>query len=180
MSCSIPANPDISGIGVRIAIYIQNFLSFIPAFWALMDKEVTSKELKTIEKQSTTILITAFAVLISAVVQIKTLGLSSFHSVIVLNLSWMNNTNTFIYFLLYIHYKSHLNRGEERVQPRWDAWGAHIMRVVWPFFKSQNSILSVKIKERGSFAGKHASREVISYVFIPSKCFLQMKCRCRI
>jgi hypothetical protein len=25
----IPANPDIAGIGIRVAIYVQNFLSFI-------------------------------------------------------------------------------------------------------------------------------------------------------
>jgi 5'-deoxynucleotidase YfbR-like HD superfamily hydrolase len=29
--CMIPADPDISGIGVRAAIYLQNLLSFIPA-----------------------------------------------------------------------------------------------------------------------------------------------------
>ncbi|KAF6747780.1 hypothetical protein DFP72DRAFT_919177, partial [Ephemerocybe angulata] len=40
-SCKLPGNPDIAGVGVRIAIYIQNLLCFIPAFWALADGKVT-------------------------------------------------------------------------------------------------------------------------------------------
>jgi hypothetical protein len=93
--CLIPANPDISGIGVRVAIYAQNFLSFAPAFYALVDGKVDSKELKTIEAQSTTILVTAFAILISTIVQaLSPYGLSDFHTSVILNLSWMNNTNT--------------------------------------------------------------------------------------
>jgi hypothetical protein len=96
--CEIPGNPDIAGIGVRIAIYIQNILSFGPAFYSLFnDRKVDRKELRTVEKQSTTILITAFAILISLIVQALAFNLSAFHTSIVLNLSWMNNTNTFIY-----------------------------------------------------------------------------------
>ncbi|KAJ7922497.1 hypothetical protein B0H13DRAFT_1517395, partial [Mycena leptocephala] len=98
--------PDISGIGVRAAIYIQNLLSFVPAISALWDGEVASYELESVETQTTTILITAFGILISAMVQARTIGLASFHASIILNLSWMDNTNTFIYFLLYVQYKS--------------------------------------------------------------------------
>jgi hypothetical protein len=124
----IPANPDISGVGVRVAIYIQTLLSFIPAFYALLDGKISTKELETIEKQSTTILITAFAVLISAMVQAATFGLYSFHTSIILSLSWMNNTNTFIYFLLYIHHKTHLDQEMEKVLPRWTAWFDHMVK----------------------------------------------------
>jgi hypothetical protein len=122
----IPANPDISGYGVRVAIYIQNLLSFLPAFYALRDGKISEKELEVVEKQSTTILITAFAVLISAMVQAGTFGLYSFHTSIILSLSWMNNTNTFIYFLLYIHHKLGSDQGEKRVSPRWSAWVYHV------------------------------------------------------
>jgi hypothetical protein len=128
----IPANPDISGVGVRAAIYIQTLLSFFPAFYALLDGKISVKELEVVEKQSTTILITAFAVLISAIVQVATIGLSSFHTSIILNLSWMNNTNTFIYFLLYIHHKSDPDRNEERVEPQWLAWRDHIIQGFQP------------------------------------------------
>ncbi|KAH0586527.1 hypothetical protein H2248_007754, partial [Termitomyces sp. 'cryptogamus'] len=59
----------ISGIGVRAAVYIQNFLSFVPAIAALTDGKVTFTELESLEAQSTAILNTALAILISTVVQ---------------------------------------------------------------------------------------------------------------
>jgi hypothetical protein len=124
--CLIPANPDISGIGVRAAIYAQNLLSFVPAFYALVDGRVDGKELKTIEAQSTTILVTAFAILISTIVQaLSPYGLSDFHTSVILNLSWMNNTNTFIYLILYIHHRTGLT-GDGRIPPEWAAWWRHI------------------------------------------------------
>ncbi|KAJ7029881.1 hypothetical protein C8F04DRAFT_907603, partial [Mycena alexandri] len=99
---------DISGIGVRTAIYIQNLLGFIPAISALWDGEVASYELEAIETESTTILITAFALLIATIVQGRIARLTMFHGNIILGLSWMNNTNMFIYFLLYIQRRSQL------------------------------------------------------------------------
>jgi hypothetical protein len=126
-ACQLVANPDIIGIGIRVAIYVQNFLSFIPAFYALFnDGRIDSVELKTVEKQSTTILITAFAILISLIVQALSLNLSAFHTSIVLSLSWMNNTNTFIYFLLYIHHKSDPERGDRCIPPQWLEWIRHV------------------------------------------------------
>jgi hypothetical protein len=125
--CDIPGNPDVAGIGVRAATYAQNILSLIPALYALRnDKKVDKTELDTIEKQSTTILITAFAILISLVVQALSFNLSAFHTSIVLSLSWMNNTNTFIYFVLYINHMSHSDRKKQRVDPYWSAWYDHV------------------------------------------------------
>ncbi|KAH6902801.1 hypothetical protein BKA70DRAFT_1195412 [Coprinopsis sp. MPI-PUGE-AT-0042] len=118
--CDIPGNPDIYGIGVRIAIYIQNLLCFLPALWALWDGEVTQDELDSAETQTTTNLVLAFAILISSIVQALTLGLSNFHANIVLSMSWMNNTNAFIYFLLYIQHK------RKTVKPTWAAWYTHV------------------------------------------------------
>jgi hypothetical protein len=132
MTCTIPANPDISGIGVRVAIYIQNLLSFPPAFYALWnDWKVQKHELETEEKQSTSILITAFAVLISTIVQTRTLVLSSFHALIILDLSWMNNMNVFIYFLLYIHHKSYPENGNG-IEPKWSSWIKHLREIFQP------------------------------------------------
>jgi hypothetical protein len=130
MNCVIPADPDIAGIGVRAATYAQNFLSFIPAFFALWDRKIELNELKMVEKQSTTILITAFAILISAVIQSRTFGLSSYHAAIILDLSWMNNTNTFVYFLLYIHHKSDPERGDEQILPKWAGWYTHLWNIL--------------------------------------------------
>ncbi|KAJ7615760.1 hypothetical protein DFH06DRAFT_1062662, partial [Mycena polygramma] len=129
ISC-IPADPDISGIGVRVAIYAQNLFSFVPAIWALWDGEVSDYELESVETQSTTILITAFAILISAMAQGRTRGLSdkagngNFHATIVLDLSWMNNTNTFIYFLLYVQRKSQPGAGQ--IKTDFSSWVLHI------------------------------------------------------
>jgi hypothetical protein len=122
-SSCVPANTDISGIGVRVAIYAQNLLSFIPAIWALWDGNVSEYELECVETQSTTILITAFAILISAMAEART-GLANFDASIVLSLSWMNNTNTFIYFLLYVQRKSQPEDG--RIPMELSAWIKHI------------------------------------------------------
>ncbi|KAG6875199.1 hypothetical protein C0992_004807 [Termitomyces sp. T32_za158] len=109
VTCSISSNPDISGIGVRAAVYIQNFLSFVPAIAALRDGKVTFTELESLEAQSTAILITALAILISTVIQAhRDNGISNYHASIVLNLSWMNNTNLFIYLFLYAFRRAHL------------------------------------------------------------------------
>jgi hypothetical protein len=128
-SICLQADPDISGIGVRAAIYMQNLLSFIPAICALWDGKVTKAELGLVETQSTTILITAFAILIAAIVEANTAtGLSNFHASVVLSLSWMNNTNTFIYFLLYIQHKSLADTG--RIEGL-SSWIRHIRDEVW-------------------------------------------------
>ena len=85
----IPANPDISGIGVRIAIYAQNFLCFAPVVADLWDGVVTTKEMKGIMDQSVGMLSIAFAILISTIIQATGSsnttggGLSSFHAAII-------------------------------------------------------------------------------------------------
>ncbi|KAF5323909.1 hypothetical protein D9611_008312 [Ephemerocybe angulata] len=133
----IPGNPDIAGIGVRIAIYAQNLLCSFPAFWALVDGKVTETELESAEKQATTNLVLAFAILISSMVQATTLGLTSYHANIVLSMSWMNNTNTFIYFLLYVQHKSQPTPGSGHiVEPTFLAWARHIRCSFLPGTKS--------------------------------------------
>jgi hypothetical protein len=109
-------NTDISGIGVRTATYAQNLLSFLPALWALVDGTIDDHEKESLETQSTTILLSAFALLFSAIIQARTQGLDNYPATIVLNLSWMNNTNTFIYMLLLLHRNAWINP-----PPKW-AW----------------------------------------------------------
>ncbi|KAJ3505835.1 hypothetical protein NMY22_g17439 [Coprinellus aureogranulatus] len=129
ISCLIPANPDVAGVGVRLSIYSQNILGFVPAIAALLDFRITTYEMESIEAQAMTNLILAFAILISCGVQALTLGLSSYHASIVLSMSWINNTNAFIYFVLYVHYKAKLNEGPglTPVKPEWRAWRAHVV-----------------------------------------------------
>ncbi|KAH6902331.1 hypothetical protein BKA70DRAFT_1435072 [Coprinopsis sp. MPI-PUGE-AT-0042] len=114
--CKIPANPDIAGIGVRISIYAQNIICILSALRALWDGNVTSGELEYAETQTlaTTNLILAFAILISSMmVQASTLGISDYHAKIALIMSWMNNTDAFVYFILDIHHKTGLQGDEE-------------------------------------------------------------------
>ncbi|KAH6902375.1 hypothetical protein BKA70DRAFT_670816 [Coprinopsis sp. MPI-PUGE-AT-0042] len=126
LSCKIPANTDISGVGVRSAIYAQNLLCLLSALWALWDGKVTQGKLDYAEMQTTTNLILAFAILISSIVQAYTLGISNYHANIVLMMSWMNNTNTFVYFILYIHHKIGLQESEGGVDKTWRAWVKHV------------------------------------------------------
>jgi hypothetical protein len=100
----ITSNTDISGIGVRTAAYAQNLLSFVPAVLALIDSKISRSELASLEGQSTAILLTAYALLIAGFILART-QLDNYHITIVLNLSWMNNTNTFIYILFLMHRK---------------------------------------------------------------------------
>jgi hypothetical protein len=124
MSETIPGNPDISG--VRSAIYTQNLLSILSALWVLSDGKVTTEKLEYAEMQTTSNLILAFAILISAMVQASTLGISNYHANIALMLSWMNNTNTFAYFILYIHHKNGLMEAEGGIGATWGAWFNHV------------------------------------------------------
>ncbi|KAJ7204241.1 hypothetical protein B0H12DRAFT_473635 [Mycena haematopus] len=120
----IPANPDISGIGVRVAIYAQNLLCFAPVVAHLWDGRVSVDEIRGVKDQSIGMLAIAFAILISSIIQATSVGsggLTKFHAAIILDLSWMNNTVTWIWFLLYAH---HLTRpGEGNGTPAtWSAW----------------------------------------------------------
>ncbi|KAJ7472879.1 hypothetical protein B0H11DRAFT_1729236, partial [Mycena galericulata] len=91
-----------SASAVRIAIYVQNPLNFIIAIWALRDGNVSEyDELQSVKMQSPTVLITASAILISSMVEARTVGLFSFHTSIVFS-SNCCNTNTFTYFPLFL------------------------------------------------------------------------------
>ncbi|KAH6890222.1 hypothetical protein BKA70DRAFT_1031470, partial [Coprinopsis sp. MPI-PUGE-AT-0042] len=118
--------PDISGVGVRIAIYVQNLLCLLLAILALWDGKVTQSKLAYAEVQTTTNLVLAFAILISSIVQARTLGMSSYHGNIVLMMSWMNNTNAFVYFILYVHRKHGLQKGKGGLDASWNSWIKHI------------------------------------------------------
>ncbi|KAG6843769.1 hypothetical protein H0H87_000674 [Tephrocybe sp. NHM501043] len=131
-SC-IPSNPDISGVGVRVAIYLQNLLTFAPIIVHLWDRKITDMELKVTEGQSVGILSIAFAILISTIIQAMmsmTAGasISSFHAAVILDLSWMNNTSTFVWFLLYVHYRSKASVEDGYLPPTWSAWMRALIR----------------------------------------------------
>ncbi|PPQ87779.1 hypothetical protein CVT25_008823 [Psilocybe cyanescens] len=91
-------NPDISGIGVRAAIYAQAVLTLIQPILASMDGHISEKELIGLHRLYLGILLPGCALLVSAIIQATTQGLSVYHAVIVLQLSWINNTSALIFF----------------------------------------------------------------------------------
>lgn len=98
VSNCINANPDIAGVGVRIAIYAQNFLALLLLLVALNDKQATPMQLRVVEAQTTSTLLTTCALLVTAIAQASKFGMSAHHVTIILNLAWMG-TNTFTYFV---------------------------------------------------------------------------------
>lgn len=118
----IPANPDISGIGVRAAIYAQNLLCFLPVILYLWDGEISVDELTGIQDQSTGMLAIAFAILITtaSLAAGRNPTVSNYHAAIILNLSWMNNTSTWIWVILYLHERSMATYNH--VAATWPAW----------------------------------------------------------
>lgn len=128
----IPANPDISGIGVRTAVYAQNLLTFVPALYTLADGIVTPTEIESLETQSSTILISAFALLLSTIIEVLTTeGLTNYHVTVILNLSWINNTNTFIYLILYFYRKANIRDDEGSSDSQSEKPPAITTRKIW-------------------------------------------------
>src|SRR5712671_1571429 len=135
----IPANADITGIGVRTATYAQNVLCFAPIVSHLWDGKVSGDEIAGVKDQSIGMLAVAFAILVSAMVEAKGHGpgqsLTSFHAAIVLDLSWMNNTSTFIWFLLYAHQRSKNDTKGKVIPATWAGWYKHLSsplrRLIW-------------------------------------------------
>ncbi|KAJ7166176.1 hypothetical protein C8R46DRAFT_997275 [Mycena filopes] len=86
----IAPNPDIAGIGVRVAIYVQALLSVIYPIVFAADGVITPEESKTMSRISINISLTACPLLVSTVIQAATLGISLYHMLIILQLSWIN------------------------------------------------------------------------------------------
>ncbi|KAJ7151905.1 hypothetical protein C8R43DRAFT_886539, partial [Mycena crocata] len=122
--CNIPPNPDVSGIGVRAVIYAQNLSCFLPVVVHLWDGRIFPAELIGIKDQSIGMLAVAFAILLTTIVLAKGAGgsqtITRYHAAIVLDLSWMNNTSTWIWFILYVHHRS--KRGYQPTEAKWNEW----------------------------------------------------------
>ncbi|RXW15311.1 hypothetical protein EST38_g10552 [Candolleomyces aberdarensis] len=110
---SIDPNPDISGIGVRVAIYAQAILTLVQPVLAALDKYISEEELASLHILYLGILIPGCALLLSAVIQTSRDGLSVYHAIIVLNLSWINNTSALIFFQFALTADMKLKKGRE-------------------------------------------------------------------
>jgi hypothetical protein len=116
----VSPNSDIAGIGVRISIYIQTLLSFVPAFMSIRDGFLDSMEERLLHSIYSNLLLTACALLLSAFIQKATFGLDIYHALIVLNLSWMVNVTSIIVCIFpTVHWRSKLSffAWAHRLQP---------------------------------------------------------------
>jgi hypothetical protein len=94
------SNADIAGVGVRVSTYAQSFLLFFTTLLCIRDGDVDSGERQALERSYANLLITACALLISALVQAVTSQLSIFHALVVLDWSWMLTINALILSIL--------------------------------------------------------------------------------
>ena len=92
-----------AGIGVRIAVYIQAFLPLITAVLQFCTGRPPIEFQLQAAQSASSSLITGMALIISAIIQQHTQGLSIFHALIVLSLCWITVFGSFIpfYFLVY-------------------------------------------------------------------------------
>ncbi|KAJ7035779.1 hypothetical protein C8F04DRAFT_954646, partial [Mycena alexandri] len=119
MRCSSLSNPDVSGVGVRAAIYAQNLTCFFPVIVHLWDRKISRDELKGIKDQSIGMLAVAFAILLTPP-KCPNVAATCYHAAVVLDLSWMNNTSTWIWFILYVHHRS--KRDNQPTGAQWSEW----------------------------------------------------------
>ncbi|KAK7026050.1 hypothetical protein VNI00_015777 [Paramarasmius palmivorus] len=94
-SC-LAANPDVSGIGVRLAVYAQTFLSFAPAFLFTADGELDVEEEKVLFAIYAPLLLSSMALLVTTVFQQVTSGLGNHYMLLVLKMMWMMNVSAVV------------------------------------------------------------------------------------
>ncbi|KAL0563281.1 hypothetical protein V5O48_018792 [Marasmius crinis-equi] len=101
----IVANPDISGIGVRISVYIQSFLCFIPALCFASDGVLDYHEEEALYKISTQLILFSIGLLITTAVEQATKGIGNHHIILVLNMCWMINSSALVICLFHTKIK---------------------------------------------------------------------------
>jgi hypothetical protein len=165
----IPANPDISGVGVRIAIYAQNLLCFLPVILYLWDGEISVDELAGIQDQSTGMLAIAFAILIAtaSLAAGRNPTVSNYHAAIILDLSWMNNTSTWIWFILYVHERSRATY--KHVSATWPGWRTTLWSAVRTHWHGPDRTVSGTGPSQGSEKEQTRLEKVVKHLWLATK-----------
>jgi hypothetical protein len=102
ISCVEP-NPDISGIRVRLAIYIQAFVNIACVILFSLDNYISPLEHKVLINASLNLFVSGCALLFCTAVQGTTFGLSLHHALIVLNLNWIIGFSGLLYVLIFAY-----------------------------------------------------------------------------
>ena len=122
--CIGPSSLDVVGTGVRISIYLHQLLGSFPALRAIRKGEASDYDLDNAGTQLANSFVLAVSILISCVTQTVPLGLADYHVAIILDLLWVNSTNTLVYCLLYVYNKS--QGSNPLVLPQWSSWIKHV------------------------------------------------------
>ncbi|KAJ3509440.1 hypothetical protein NMY22_g16289 [Coprinellus aureogranulatus] len=109
--CFTPASPDIAGMGVRLAVYLQSIICFLPILWAIRDGiAIAEWNLRSIEALATPNLLLGFGILISSIVQIPAQGVSGYDTALALRMGWITSINAAAILLLYAWCKARGSR----------------------------------------------------------------------
>jgi hypothetical protein len=104
----------------------------LPVIVHLWDGKISRDELKGIKDQSIGMLAVAFAILFTTIILAKGAGgdqtITRYHAAVVLDLSWMNNTSTWIWFILYAHHQS--KRDDHPTGANWSEWRGALLEPV--------------------------------------------------
>ncbi|KAJ3536398.1 hypothetical protein NMY22_g6050 [Coprinellus aureogranulatus] len=106
MSAPLPCldpNPDISGIGVRVSIYIQAFLNILCAMVFSRDSWISKTEHKSLTQASLNLFLAGCALLVCTIVQGSTFGITVHHALIVLNLNWIVGFSALLYVFIWTY-----------------------------------------------------------------------------
>ena len=105
---------------MRVSMYIQSLLFLLIATIFASDGLVDTREGKALNKTCMTLLVVANALLIAAFTQATTSGLSFYHALVVLNLSWMLAANVIVICVL--------PTLDGQIESKWHHW----LRSFWP------------------------------------------------
>jgi len=96
----INPNSDIAGIGIRISVFIQVLLNLTCAIIFAKDGQISSYENTVLTATSINLFVTGCSLILCAVVQAAKGGLSVYHALIVLNLSWIISLSAFLHIVI--------------------------------------------------------------------------------
>ena len=124
----IPPDLDVAGIGVRVAIYVQNILVVITSVVSLWDGEVCPKEFKFITNPTVNIFILMWAISVSAfsLPRIELRG-TNFYTQLIYRFILINYNTVLIWILVYVFHRIKHNKERFSLFPFSPQWQSIIM-----------------------------------------------------
>ncbi|KIJ43144.1 hypothetical protein M422DRAFT_253648 [Sphaerobolus stellatus SS14] len=92
----IPPNPDVAGIGVRVSVYIQVLILLAVQIMSVIlaieefPMEGIKKNFEVVTSQWFPNSVLGYSLIVSAIIEEKTIALTVYHVILILNLNWLN------------------------------------------------------------------------------------------